>query len=422
MPTTESKADCCLQWAVSQGARIEGISISQLPGRGTSLLSTAKSSPKLIFVPAHLLLNLKNIRNFAHSTPAFAELCQEWSTRVPLTARRYIILLMAYTVRHSSPWSVYLEALPEYVDSPVFWAEDERALLAGTSIAGVAEDKIAFLTAWLGYQQRQGSPSALTQSLTLRELMHYEMLVDSRALLSDEEDSCMVPIIDFANHSSLRGKHTSGHQNATWKVDAAGFYLEVQPDTPDGHEVLFSYGRRGNGELLIKYGFVEEAQMPTGSRSVTIEVDIDQSNDFLLSYGEPYFRIMPDADHEPLLDEESSFVWLQTLVDETHVNWQDSTYKGTKFSGDTILSLLQAQPSNEWQTLQVKAYRLGIAWLQRQLRDLRAAEEDPNLIAVAGTIDEQRLHTIDAVRDSERLTIEKVLERMSNRLEELSKK
>lgn len=416
----EDKCKVCLEWATSRGASVNGIEVTQIPGRGTSLITSPDGGfTRDIFVPSHLLLNLHNIETFASRTPAFDKICKEWSARVPLTSRRAIILLMAFSKRHGSPWQSYLDALPESIDSPVFWSDEERALLRGTSISGVAEDKIEFLSVWLNYQQTRDGASDFTKSLTSLEIMHFEMLVDSRALLSNETDSCMVPIIDFANHTSGKEPGVHDRQNASWQSDTRGFHLRVQDGTEPGDEVLFSYGRRGNGELLCKYGFVEESQVKTGSRSVTIEIPLDESATFLQEFGEPSFRVMPDTGLELLSDDESAFIWIYVLLGEPDVDWSRKTYKDISIVKETLRNSLSSRSKEDWQWLQFKAYTLAIQCLSRQLRELDEAEHDAELTLVAASISQDRLAMIDAVRDSERITYQITIDRLSEKQETL---
>lgn len=145
----------CIAWAKAEGATLHGISVCDLPGRGNSLIvdTTEGGHSPNMFVPKNLLLTLSNINDYAASEPEFYKVLQEWSQRVNLTSRRAILLLMAWNTRHGTPWREYLSSLPAYVDSPILWTDQERSLLKGTSIEGVAEDRKGFLKAWLQYQQ-----------------------------------------------------------------------------------------------------------------------------------------------------------------------------------------------------------------------------------------------------------------------------
>ncbi|CCG84647.1 protein of unknown function [Taphrina deformans PYCC 5710] len=409
MTDPSSPANECIKWATSHGALIEQLHVQEIPGRGNSLVASAHNgNGQSIFIPTNLLLTLKNIELFATQTPAFQAILHEWSARVKLTSRRAIIILMAYTAVHGSPWSPYLNSLPDHVSSPLFWSGQERRLLDGTSIEGVAEDKMAFLEAWLQYQKRRQNASEFTLGLELKDLMKYEMLVDSRALLSNEDDSCMVPVIDFANHSSLKPGQT-GSQNAVWEMDDTGFHLSTLYDIAPGEEVLFSYGKRGNGELLFKYGFVEEHQVEGGSRSMTIELPIDETQAAHLNFGEPSFTIAPEIADDPLFVQDSWFLWMNVLLEENDTDWSTSKFRGAAIGRD-MLQRLQTQ--DDWPWFHFKACSIALSCLTRQRQRLDQTEEDTELIAIAKAVGAEVLAAVDAVRDSERVTLDLNIEKM----------
>jgi len=357
----------CIEWAKSHGAQLSGFTTAQILGRGTCLIR-ADSSPFKCQVPHSLVLNLANIQSYASTDPAFSHVLQEWSHRVPLTARRAAILLMAYHARNPKlniPWSVYLSSLPSYgsVLTPVFWTETERALLSGTTIEGVAEDRISFLKAWVGYHVSRDGVSEFTKSLSMNEeegndsqlgniaeIAHYDVMVDSRALRSGERDSCIVPVIDYVNHSSHRPQSMirkgglqeairdesidddteTSHlvQNSAWDMNESGdFHLDLlsssdEQGTPKpGEEILFSYGKRGAAELCAKYGFVEQLPM---SRSVTLEVpvlsllqgDEETAGRIYERYGEPSIKIEPSRSAAEHVDLINHYLWLFVLSPE----------------------------------------------------------------------------------------------------------
>lgn len=405
---TLSPADLCIEWAKQSGAIVSNITVSEIPGRGNCLISGKTESEDTalatVHIPKDLLLTLSNILQFAEEQVKFKEIIGEWSQRFSMTSRRAILLLMAWDHRYSSPWSTYLKSLPDHIDSPIFWTSEARKLLAGTSIEGVAEDKIGFLTAWLKYQQTLPHASQFSKSITLGELMRYEMLVDSRALLSNEDDSCMVPVIDFANHSSLRGP-LSGCQNATWEMTDSGFTLNTVGEILDGNEILFSYGKRGNAELLFKYGFVEDWQVAKGSRSITIELPYFAE---FGDVGEPSFRIGSDDDEDLLSDTDSQYLWMLTLHNDVDVEWDASTFRGVPFTKRSLRSLLAA--TKDWPSYQGLARKIAREALWAQLDRLEMAEQDEDLMQIAKNVDPEKLQMIDAVRDAERRTLEQQLQ------------
>lgn len=409
----------CMVWALQNGSSITNVKIEALEGRGNSLLfhrTNHSGTSARIFIPSDILLTLKNIEKFSDQNKAFKEVLKEWSTRVPITSRRAIMLLMAFSKRHGSPWSNYLLSLPTQIDSPVFWSSTDRRLLAGTSIDGVAEDKISFVQAWLTYQQTRSDASAFTASLTLEEFLLYEMLVDSRALLSNESDSCMVPVIDFANHTSTLGIN-SGGQNSAWNMTRDGFELSTFGEIPDGTEILFSYGKRGNGELLVKYGFIEEWQVTKGSRSITLELDLLEDG---LEYGEPSFRLgtEPDDDNAIFENSDCAYLWLLVIQGEPEVDHYKHNIQGRSFTKETLRGVLLEMPL--WPFYCYKACQIAEHYIVRNMQQLQSSELDPELGEIAMALSRhcpERLRLIDGVRDAEMQTY--ILQR--DRLHKLSR-
>ena len=68
----------------------------------------------------------------------------------------------------------------------------------------------------------------------------------------------------MANHSPLR--------NAAWEVTDQGIELRREPvDIPAGGEITISYDLdRGTGERLYRYGFIEDPNMESMSKGVTL--------------------------------------------------------------------------------------------------------------------------------------------------------
>ncbi|BFZ58394.1 hypothetical protein PYCC9005_005456 [Savitreella phatthalungensis] len=409
------RAQRCISWASSRGATIENVRAGVIDGRGTCLVRVETEKDARIVIPADLLLSKDNIRAFAESQPGFKELLNEWSFKVPLTHKRTLLLFFAWDRRHGSPWSEYTAALPDKIDSPVWWDDDGRLLLVGTTVEGVAEDKRAFTAAWLRVQQARPEASALTKSISLDELLHYTLLIDSRALMSKEDDAVMVPVVDFANHSSGRPP-APGSQNSAWEHDreSGEFVLATLPNV-GGQELLFSYGKRSAGELLLNYGFIEGNvgldMVP--SRCITLDLSGDGNNNISNYSREPSLRLHDDR--PPLEDVESDYIWYAIAEHIPELDVDQALFAGKPYED---LRRVFAE-SSRWPVYRfLAAVRAQIAVTQ-QIKRLDETENDERLCDAAGRVPSDVLTTANRVRDAERAVLELNLSALDTMREEL---
>lgn len=394
-------AEACVAWAVSRGTQFENVSLTYRSDRGVCITKSC-SSPARIVVPAGILLTLRTIEAFAATEPAFAALLAEWSFRVKLTHKRAVLLLLCFDARHGSPWSRYIASLPTRVDSPAWWSADELRLLQGTSIEGVCEERRAFTTAWLGVQQRRPEASALTLDISVDELLEYLLLIDSRALLSKEDDAVMVPVADFCNHSSARLGPDA--QNSVWEHDAAtgAFVLAELPglNLAEGTELLFSYGKRGAGEFLVNYGFIEDGvgleDVP--SRCMTLDLS-------WLAVERPQLKQLPfmpglklHSDIAPIATDDTGYVWW--TIDVDGLDLPTLTLHGEPVTNTTLRGRVEKQ--ERWREYERQALQVAQAAIERAVQALDAAEADATLREIAEKARPEVLDTADRVRDAER--------------------
>ena len=82
--------------------------------------------------------------------------------------------------------------------------------------------------------------------------------------MSPDKSPLLVPILDMANHSVSR--------NAAWEVTDDGIELRREPvDIAASEEITILYDLdRGTGERLYRYGFIEDADLNTSTKEITL--------------------------------------------------------------------------------------------------------------------------------------------------------
>ena len=144
-----------------------------------------------------------------------------------------------------NPLSEYVKYLPDEL-LPTFWTEEERDLLAGTTLKPAVQAKLNSLLrefellrttteniAWCAkywWDEDEGY-------LTFEDWMLVDAMYRSRALEFPGIGDCMCPCVDMANHAS--GELTA----ALYEADDSGnglLLLRDQKDVPEGGEVTIT--------------------------------------------------------------------------------------------------------------------------------------------------------------------------------------
>ena len=170
-------------------------------------------------------------------------------------------------------FGAYVASLPRQTWLPITWSEREISLLnsLNLSISHAVSDKRAFLhRVW----ERLREGGGWFANVTWEEYILAESWVSSRTLEDGADGGhILVPIIDFANHSS--------RPNARWFIrdggdmeGESGVELIVDPNVTHGEEICIAYDSyRGSGEQLYRYGFVEDMSVEKLSKEVIVVDD-----------------------------------------------------------------------------------------------------------------------------------------------------
>ncbi|KJE88897.1 hypothetical protein CAOG_000472 [Capsaspora owczarzaki ATCC 30864] len=198
-----------------------------------------------------------------------------------------LVVAMMYEITNKdSFWRPYLDLLPETLDTPMFWNDDDLELLEGTST--------------LSHLGKEDAETIFTEQIVPFMKLHpthFDLKVHNMALYhrvasvimaysfsedddeddddedDDEEEDCcdgdanneccsqkrqkrmekiaMVPLADMLDHKT-------GCNNARLFYGKTTLAMSCIEPCAAGHELYNTYGDLSNSELLRKYGFIDD--------------------------------------------------------------------------------------------------------------------------------------------------------------------
>ncbi|KAF2710208.1 SET domain-containing protein [Pleomassaria siparia CBS 279.74] len=401
-------------WAQFHGVKFHGIEIGVMKGledRGSTVIAAhdlaGGGEGPLIFVPKELIISRQNIELMAKADQHLRQVLDAIGDFGRTTRGAVLMfLIMQATIacpdfRHIgvlNPLTEYIKYLPDE-PLPTFWTEDERELLAGTTLRPAVRAKLSSLlrefeavrTATEGidwcakhwWNESEGL-------MTFQDWMRVDAIYRSRALEFPGVGDAMVPCIDMANHAS--GDATA----ALYETDEDGNGLLLLRDGKDmtkGGEVTITYGDdKGACESIFSYGFLEENM--TSARTIFLDLDIPMEDQLrpakmAVNTAPPGFRI---SERDGRIDWESDFVWLvavneedgldfklkQTIDGQTEIEafWRDQELD------DTCKLRHLLEQDGLWDVYQLRAVVLIQNRIERQLQTLREAgipARDPSI-------------------------------------------
>ncbi|MES2642319.1 MAG: SET domain-containing protein [Myxococcota bacterium] len=167
-------------------------------------------------------------------------------------ADHVLLALLLLRTAVDPAWRPLHDMLPTVLPGhPLFWDAADLAWLDGTSLRRLVEDRRAVLGEELRALRRGG---LVPTSLTDDDWLRVRTLVSSRAFELDGElpappgsGLALVPFADLMNHAPI--------SQVTWGLERDRFVLRARVPIAAGQEVCDDYGPKGNGRLLLHYGF-----------------------------------------------------------------------------------------------------------------------------------------------------------------------
>lgn len=199
------------------------------------------------------------------------------------------LFLLFEKAKLNSKWRPYIDTLPDSLDSPLFWSDEELAELQGTQLLGSV----------LGYRQYVESeynklladvilpnPQLFDQSAFTQEafLWAFSILRSRTFSPLTGDDLALVPLADLVNHGPALDT-----EGPSWEKKASGFFsrqeyltMRAPVAVKVGEQVVMQYGKKkSNGQLALDYGFVESHKEKIAMRdSFMLTLEIPESDRF----------------------------------------------------------------------------------------------------------------------------------------------
>ncbi|KAL9424213.1 hypothetical protein AB3S75_036153 [Citrus x aurantiifolia] len=194
------------------------------------------------------------------------------------------LFLIREKKKEDSPWRVYLDILPEWTDSTVFWSEEELVELQGTQLLsttlGVKEH---VQNEYLKVEEEIILPNKqlFPLPITLDDFLWAFGILRSRAFSRLRgQNLVLIPLADLINHSP--GITTEDY---AYEIKGAGlfsrdllFSLRTPVPVKAGEQVLIQYDlNKSNAELALDYGFIESK---SDRNAYTLTLEISESDPF----------------------------------------------------------------------------------------------------------------------------------------------
>ncbi|KAK9389693.1 hypothetical protein V1515DRAFT_283581 [Lipomyces mesembrius] len=350
-----------LSWAQLQDIDVhDSIQINSTPNAGLGIYYTGTDTlvtfedaepSTLMSVPRNVILTAENVRTFALSYgTTLRPLLRIREDDERVSERATILRFLLFSLhefaapklkkiaKESNCYAAYLDFMPSPIlqqrddprslltslslsnlpPPPIFWTPGQISKAAGTSLYYPLSAKLRLLSSefekfasqWREVFGKVDGAGEKDVEISFEEYVRADWLVVSRVMelpIGDEPGLGVVPLIDFANHS------TSLHVNARYEItDDAVKLVSLPGQVAPEDEVLISYGpNKGTSEILFTYGFLIDSE-DAGCESVKMRVR--DGGVLQLVYGRP-----PVAEFDVREGEvkwECEFLWLLCVTEE----------------------------------------------------------------------------------------------------------
>ncbi|KAH8687596.1 hypothetical protein BGZ60DRAFT_363831 [Tricladium varicosporioides] len=277
-------------WSKLNNVSFTGVTVEDLGGsRGFGLVAGKELSSRdsddsevLLTIPHELVLSAEAVRNHAKLDRHFQELLSAAggkTTRIDIM----LFLLMQFTIASPKgeqkigvhcPWTLYCQMLPKRIPLPTTWSDEERLMLAGTSLEAAVNAKMTVLNKEFEAFREQTDRLVWCyqywwedRSLDVSDWIALDACYRSRCLELPNAGESMVPCLDMANHSS---NFTAYYE----EVSSEGVVLRLRPDVQlsVSKEVTISYGQaKSESEMLFSYGFIDDTNHDMSTLTLPLE-------------------------------------------------------------------------------------------------------------------------------------------------------
>jgi len=268
--------------------------------RGVHAAQPIKSGETILYVPLPLIITLE----MAFRSP-IGKLMYEMGLRQRLISPKHSFLgtyLLQEKRKEQTPFAEYLDILPKSLrDFPIFFTEEEKALLEGSPFLSQIHEKIEDIKA--DYNLICKEVPEYSQ-FTIQEYSEVRMIVSSRIFgitVNGVKTDGFVPYADMLNHKRPR--------QTTWYYsdEREGFIIEACDDIDRGAQVYDSYGKKCNSRFFLNYGFIN---LNNDANEVPLIVNLDPEDPGfdiklkLINENRPFmkFRVVDNLDEKVMTE------------------------------------------------------------------------------------------------------------------------
>ena len=238
------------------GCWFEQLDVQRIPGRGRGVVvsQSVACGRTLVEIPWTLIISRKLAKEDANVQALLHDLA--WTDDGSRAVRLW---LLRHAEDATSPWWPWLNQLPEEDSAgagclPVVLAQQSHDALLGTPLQRQAELLLQSLREeWEALDQLRANHGWIP--LSWHRWLWCQAIVSTRSGTlpvegTEEEVQCIIPMLDFLNHST--------EPNACIVGTPTSAKLVSVQDIEGGQEVMISYGSHSAEQFLFAFGFLPE--------------------------------------------------------------------------------------------------------------------------------------------------------------------
>lgn len=285
---TETQVQTLWSWAQSQGVQSEAVRPSEVAeGLGLMAQRPVGQGDEILNVPETVWINLAAVQK-----SAIGQATQDSKPWVAIS-----LFLIHESSNPSSKWRPYLDSLPQTLDSPLFWSDEELTELQGTQLLGSVVGYLQFLE----NEYNKTLEEVLERNTELFDPAVFTFdafrwafgILRSRSFAPlTGEELALVPVADLMNHGvGLDDKNPSWLKKSSgaqiWNIgkpSSNALTVRASGNFQPGEEILMQYGSsKSNADLALDYGFVEESRFSGGIErdSLALSLEISPEDRFI---------------------------------------------------------------------------------------------------------------------------------------------
>ncbi|KAI1328632.1 SET domain-containing protein [Xylariaceae sp. FL0255] len=244
--------DELIEWAASNGVRMNGIAPKRMPGRGIGMVATRdiEEDEIILDVPTKCLRSLSTVHK-----GRLKKLPENITVHGILAAE-----LVEDKRPKYAPWNAVCPPMEDFWTAPLRWPHElqtrlplrSRQLLEKQK-AKYARDWAAYITAFPHFGPKWGGQEVYEHAWLLvnsRTFYYDDVALKNRPGTTTDDHLALQPVADLFNHSDEPGCRAA--------YGSDGFSFRATTAHRKGDEIKIGYGRHSNDFLLVEYGFTLE--------------------------------------------------------------------------------------------------------------------------------------------------------------------